>query len=516
MTTVAQYLTELKAGKYPPVPDPAANPGDYANYNAAMQQTLANNGIDTGPGQNLEGTYTFKKEELLKMAQSSMVSSGVTEADINKFFKSPYYTGNNGTLAPGPNNTSGGILSAKDWLAGVNNITDKKIKNLILEYYNLDGSNQADPVFTKRLGETFANLSSGTSMLLDQNTVNSIWAATDPTTVALTTPNPNDPMLAATTQATVNSQVSAFDSVQSTLQSWNFSPSQQSFINGIVKKLVTSQGAMFVNPNAVLEILRGNAQGTLTKAEAQQVKVDYENAFPGLTAYNSSPSAVHMSEVDYNVYTKAIQSTSESYGAPMPTAQQIGQLLNGRVSAVEYQKRVVDIYTAVQNAPQNVKNLLASEYGVHQNDLMSYFANPKNALPSMQRQVATAQIQDYGQRVGLTGLNQQGAEQLGDMARLSSTAGNQLLGYGVGNVQSSLLNASRDAALTSSLPGNNASTIDTNTLIGSQLAGFQGTNQPAAQLEVARAEQVKAAPFEKGGGYQETNKGITGLGSART
>jgi hypothetical protein len=53
-------------------------------------------------------------------------------------------------------------------------------------------------------------------------------------------------------------------------------------------------------------------------------------------------------------------------------------------------------------------------------------------------------------------------------------------------------------------------------LIGSQVAGFAGTSQPAAQQAVARAEQAKVAPFEKGGGYAEGAKGVTGLGGART
>jgi len=70
--------------------------------------------------------------------------------------------------------------------------------------------------------------------------------------------------------------------------------------------------------------------------------------------------------------------------------------------------------------------------------------------------------------------------------------------------------------LTKALPGATAPTVDTNTLIGSQIAGFGGTTQPVAQRQVQLAEEAKAAPFEKGGGYAETAKGVTGLGSART
>ena len=64
--------------------------------------------------------------------------------------------------------------------------------------------------------------------------------------------------------------------------------------------------------------------------------------------------------------------------------------------------------------------------------------------------------------------------------------------------------------------GSGLSTVTTNQLIGSQIAGYAGTNQLAEQVQVARAEQTAAAPFEKGGGFVETAKGVTGLGSART
>jgi len=319
---------------------------------------------------------------------------------------------------------------------------------------------------------------------------------------------------------TAQAEASAFSSVQSTLQSWNLTPAQQAYFDSAVSMLVFQPGAHITEPNTILNVLRGNVTADLPAAMSAKLKADYQAAFPGLTEYNASPSAVHMNEQQYNTYSENIKSSAQQYGAPALTQHDIGKLLTQNVSAAEFSQRVTDIYAAVANAPQNVKNLLRTQYGIDQNHLMDYYANGKNALPAMQRQVATAQMQDYAQRVGLKlgadGLQQAGAEQLGEFARLNATAGNSPLGYGISNIQQSLLNASRDVNLTKALPGAATPTINTNTLIGSQLAGFQGTTQPAAQLEVARAEQAKAAPFEKGGGYIETQKGVTGLGSART
>jgi hypothetical protein len=243
---------------------------------------------------------------------------------------------------------------------------------------------------------------------------------------------------------------------------------------------------------------------------------NYDAAFSGLTAYNKQPGAIHMTETQYQTYTSSIMNEATQFGAPMPTQKQIGGLLNGHVSALEYNQRVTDIYSAVSNADQTTKNALAKQYGVNPNNLFHYYADPQNALPVMQRQVAGAEIGDYAARVGLNGLNAAGTRQLAEMARLSATSGNNPLGAGVSTIEQSLLGAAKDVALTGSNPGAGAPTVDTKTLIGAAIPGFGGTTQVAAQTEVSRAEQAKAAPFNKGGGYSESNAGVTGLGSAKT
>jgi hypothetical protein len=242
--------------------------------------------------------------------------------------------------------------------------------------------------------------------------------------------------------------------------------------------------------------------------------VAYQKAFPGLSDYNASPGAVHMTEAQYMTYSQAIMDSATQFGAPPVSQAQIGELLNHHVSATEFKQRVQDVATSIQNADQTTKNILSQQYGVNSSNLFNYMISGN--LPAEQRQVAGAQIQDYAQRVGLQGLTQGESQQLGEMARLSSTAGNQPLGYGVSQIENSLLAASRDTQLTNALPGSNRPTVSTEQLIGSQLAGFAGTNQAAEQVQVGRAEQAAAAPFVKGGGFAETAKGVTGIGSART
>jgi len=325
---------------------------------------------------------------------------------------------------------------------------------------------------------------------------------------------------AARTGATLSQEYNAESAVDNYLQQWGLN---NKAVSQYVAELATNPKGAMTAPSEILNVLRGNSSNLGPVAD-KQIHEAYQNAFPGLTAYNASPNAVRMTEAQYLDYTRSIMNSSTQYGVPAPSQKQIGELLNHNVSPAEYQQRVQDIGAAVENANPNVKAILQQQYGINQTDLVQYLttgtvpgkAGKSLGLPQMQREIASADIQDYTKRVGLEGVSGAGFNQLADMAKLAGTVGNQGLGYGISQIQNSLLGASRDVALTKALPGASNPTVNTNTLIASQLAGFGGTNQIAAQTEVARAEQAKAAPFEKGGGYAESAKGVIGLGAART
>jgi hypothetical protein len=323
-------------------------------------------------------------------------------------------------------------------------------------------------------------------------------------------------IIAGQYSATASQQANAIDNLQNTIETWNYNQAQKDFLTNVMLKLVTHEGDHVTNQNALLAVLRGQVPSGLGTNVDKQIRQDYENAYPGLSAYNTQPGAERMSESQYSSYASKIMDEATQYGAPMPTNQQIGQLLNHHVSAAEYSQRVTDIYAAVSNADPYVKKMLEKEFNVTPGQLMHYFMDPNVALQTMQRNVATADIQDYERRIGLNQIGLTDNEQLAQMAKLAGTAGNQGLGYGVSQIENSLLTASRDVALTSSLPGASNPTVNSKTLVASQLAGFGGINQVAAQTQVARAEEAKVAPFEKGGGYAESAKGVIGVGSART
>ena len=394
------------------------------------------------------------------------------------------------------------LLSALNWLSGSN----PALGQALMDHLNLNETSNGTAVAAAYDALTKAHFNLGK---VQSPQVSSLKA-----TVSGLTKTLGDQTAAGISSATASQQANAIDNVRNTIESWNYTAAQKDYISGLVAQLATVNGDHIVNQNALLDIFRGDIPSGLGKTTDAKIKADYNSAFPGLNDYNNQSGAVHMSESQYTQYSTQLTNSATQYGAPMLTQSQIGQLLTNHVSPVEYNTRLTDIYSAVSNANQSTKNLLSEQYGINNNDLMHYMIT--GSLPDMQRKIAGAEIQDYATRIGLKGIDQQGVSQLADMAKLAAAQGNNQLGYGVSQIQNALLTASRDTALTKVNPGATPSTISTNQLIGSQLAGFAGTNQVAEQVQVARAEQAAAAPFEKGGGYAESAKGVTGLGSART
>ena len=300
---------------------------------------------------------------------------------------------------------------------------------------------------------------------------------------------------AALAGATASARYSAEANADNDLTNWGIDTPE---LNKMVAHMV-AQGVTNVN-----EILQ-NVRETET----------YKQAFPGLSEYNAQKGHVHMTEAEYRTYSQAVLGAAQQFGGVSLNQHQIGALLKGNVSASEFSQRVQDIGAAVNNADPNVKAILEKQFGLNPQHLFAWWANPKEALPDLQRAVASADFQDFAHRVGLGGLTPVGAGQLAQMAKLASTQGNQGLGYGISQVEGAIQGAAKDAPLLHANPGAAAPTIDTTTLLGSVLPGFGGTDQVQAGREVELAEQAKAAPFEKGGGYAENAHGIE-VGTART
>lgn len=311
---------------------------------------------------------------------------------------------------------------------------------------------------------------------------------------------------AALQGATKTQQASVQDEVMNTLDSWGMaSPAMQHE----VQNLITRDD--IVSQDGVLDIIRAS------KA--------YADAFPGLQVRNSKlgPGGEHMTEAQYQEYVSSTENMLGTYGIPenMVTKADIGKLVEGNVSPTEFEARITKGYLAYQDADATTKQLLQSEYNISPGQGVAYFLNPARAQQGFEKDIASASIQSYADEVGLKGLTKQQSQDLFSQMRLTGVTNstgalaNPYSAYTMAQARTDLLNASKNAPLMASNPGESAPTVDTRTLIGSQIAGFDGTNQVNAQTQVERAAQSKAAPFEKGGGYDATAKGVD-VGSAPT
>jgi hypothetical protein len=303
----------------------------------------------------------------------------------------------------------------------------------------------------------------------------------------------------ANATATESSKINADSNLKQTLDQWGLSKLQPLIDDAVFKKNIT-------NAKELMNMIR------TTK--------EYKDSFQGLVEHNKT-AAQQMTEAQYLASSQAMMNTAQAAGLPDAffTKAEIGKLIGGQVSPAEFSRRIAEGYNAVASLPQGIQNQFMQQHGVGPGGLLAYFLDPTKAEPVIARQALSANLQNTAQAAGLQDFSSSQAKQLAEMVRVAGATGAASDPYSqftLGKAQTALQTASKDVNLTRALPGATAPTVDTNTLIGSQIAGFGGTTQPVAQRQVQLAEEAKAAPFEKGGGYAETAKGVTGLGSART
>lgn len=255
-------------------------------------------------------------------------------------------------------------------------------------------------------------------------------------------------------------------------------------------------------------------QGVVKSADlAQQIRATdaYKTRFRGMIDHNKK-YPYQMNEGTFLSTENTMMQVAEQY---LPqgyfTLDKANELIGKGVSATEFQNRIVKGYSAAAAADPVTRKYLEAQ-GVDLKALAAYFLDPTNAEPFLQKQVAKATLRGYAESAGLTDFTKQMADQMAEQVR--SAASNPYGTFTMDQARKAIDYASQGQGLTGAAPGSNAPTVNTTQLIGSQVAGFQGTNQAEAGQAVKQATEAAAAPFQAGGGYEATSKGVTGLGSA--
>jgi hypothetical protein len=124
----------------------------------------------------------------------------------------------------------------------------------------------------------------------------------------------------------------------------------------------------------------------------------YQKRFAGNEARRKAGLNV-LSEAEYLGLEDSYMNTLKRFGianelgTDLQTRQaNMANLISGNVDAIEFKDRVDAVVTRVKNADKTTKDTFGKFFGIKDEDLISYFLNPKDNLPKLQEKVTAAEI----------------------------------------------------------------------------------------------------------------------------
>ena len=233
---------------------------------------------------------------------------------------------------------------------------------------------------------------------------------------------------------------------------------------------------------------------------------EYQARFPALAALRQQGRGI--SEAEYIQQENSYRTVMHSYGLPTGFYDQpddFATLMTGDVSPQELQSRVSSYSQAVLSDTETL-NAMRSFYldaGVPDRnpeaDLLAYYLDPNKAAPLLEEQFQAAQFAGAAARSGYGTISRDVAEQYG--ARQDITADQAAQGFGA-------LYQNRE--LFTALPGQREDEISQQVQLGAAFGG-----DAAAQETIEKRRRERVAAGQGGGGFSQTQRGVSGLGSQR-
>jgi predicted DNA-binding protein YlxM (UPF0122 family) len=246
------------------------------------------------------------------------------------------------------------------------------------------------------------------------------------------------------------------------------------------------------------EVMRELRYGTDSSPAGQAAHASYIKRYPQMKellkagklpwAPGSSPEQV------YQEYENTVKSLLKRYGASaaFSTRDNISNYLMNDVSAAEVSDRLQLASDAVHNMPNQVRSLFKSFYGIDEQDLTSFYLNPAEQAPILQRKSEAVRLAGEGLARGVQ-IQASKAEWLAmnnvspEQARQSFAAVSARFGLEYGGA---------------------GGAVGRDTMVD---AAF---GDESAARKVQQAESGRKAAFQGGSGTTPTSKGTGGLGSA--
>lgn len=111
------------------------------------------------------------------------------------------------------------------------------------------------------------------------------------------------------------------------------------------------------------------------------------------TGLNVLSEAEYLSLEDSYSQTLRAYGLQNYFGADAKSKQKaMSDVIGNDISATEFKDRIDTVVTRVQNADAAIKTTLRSFYDITDEDIVSYFLNPKDNLPKLQEKVTSAEI----------------------------------------------------------------------------------------------------------------------------
>lgn len=226
---------------------------------------------------------------------------------------------------------------------------------------------------------------------------------------------------------------------------------------------------------------------------------EYRDHFPGLAELKEQGRA--WTPAQWNQYYNQMQEAATTYGLPpgMIDRNDIGKMITGNVSAQEAVGRIQAAGQSVYNADPVLIDQMR-RLGFTDGDLTAFYLDADKAAPLLERKAQEEQgrIAAAAQRTGYD-------PTLG----LGTTQQLQQLGVNEQTAQQGFAALSELHPLFANTVGE---TTGGEQITGAEQLGAQFGQNVAAQQEISRRRQTRAAQFQGGGGAASGGGGRTGLG----
>ncbi len=223
---------------------------------------------------------------------------------------------------------------------------------------------------------------------------------------------------------------------------------------------------------------------------------EYKEAFPGMEERRKNKLAP-IDEQTYHQYKSDIKTVMLNNGIPAgfyDGEDDFAQWIGKGISPKEVEDRVIKGVVAARTAPQEVKDALLNYYGIDEGHLAAYWLDPSpNRGAALLREQAATYMGAAATRGMFQGLSRSEAEELVDAGTNAEQA---LEAFGQLSYGKELLEA---------LPGEAMQSMSRD----EQLEYVKGT--PQAQQQLARRAAKRKAEFAGGGGFAESQQGVSGL-----